>query len=581
MAWSGLELKNARFWIEPLQVREVPHRKTKPGLKVGFVGSQRLRTNLEFDCSIYLLTQENYRAVIATAGLDFILFEPTLHATRDEWDVAASGYLDNLSALSQLAEQQGVPLVYWDTLGAGYDSVFSTVWPLFAHRYSADPARASDWRQLPPAIQPALHNPFRHRGDVALFSVQLLFDGMVDISRRAADFKFLDQLEGLGLGIFDSRYTFFPNKLRDLDHRFSRVHGHLPVEMAYKAYKFSRYYLTVSTTQKSSVARLFDSIEAAACGALVLDVGPEHIEGVFAEMFQRIPRDELPAWLENACEEDWSIRRQLNLRTLVLDHSYARRLVTLCRDLGIQHVEEQLPRISIFTPSNRPRLAEKVVEQFVKQTYPNKELVYVYNAAHPESLPDIVRNTPGLQFFSLPPEMNIGSCMNFAIGKATGEFSVKMDDDDFYGENYLLDIFIALKCVMADFWGKPPSYVYFESTEEFYFRVDANRRASPYSFCFAEELDVNSFNIAGNTLGGRRSAMAEHSFSVSNVGAVDTIFHDMSACHQSVVAMLDSGNMAVFRGSDLTAHNWRIEDDALKKNAKLIGVGMSHEKVFY
>lgn len=581
MAWSGMEQKKARFWIEPLQVREVPHRDVRSDLKVGFVGSQRLHGNLAFDCSIYPLTRQNYRAVLAAAGLDFILFEPTLHPTRKEWDVAASDYQESVAALSQAAQDSGIPLVYWDTLGQCYDAVFSSIWPNFPHRYTADPAREGDWRQLPPAIQPALHNPFRHRGDASLLDVSLLLDGMVDISRRAADFEFLDSLESLGLGIFDSRYTFFPNKLRDLDQRFSRVFGHLPVEMAYKAYKFSRHYLTVSTTQKSPVARLFDCIEAAACGACVVDAGPVFIEGAFAELFKRVTPAELPVWLENTGEEQSSIQRQVSLRTLVLNHTYRQRLVEICRNLGIAHGEAPLPKISIFTPSNRPQLAEKVVEQFVKQTYPNKELVYVYNATNPQKLPEVVSSTEGLKFYSLPPEMNIGSCMNFAIGKASGDFCVKMDDDDFYGENYLLDIFVNLQCIAADFWGKPPSYIYFESSDEFYFRVDANRRASPYSFCFANELDVDAFNIAGNTLGGCMSAMAAHAFSVSNVGAVDTIFHDMTGCGESVVAMLDSGNMAVFRSADLSAHNWRIEDDFLKRNSRRVAAGMCHENVFY
>ncbi|WP_227370533.1 glycosyltransferase [Halomonas sp. M20] len=591
MVWSSEELTKARFWAEPLQVREVPSREALSNLKVGFIGSHRLKINLEFDCSIYTLTRQNFRSVIASSGLDFILFEPALNSNRKEWDAAATDYYNNLEALSQIASQSGVPLVYWDTLGEGYDSIFSPIWSLFPYRYTADSNRGGEWRQLEPAIQPALHNPFRHRGDVTLFSVPVLFDGMVDISRRSRDFEFLELINNEELCVFDSRYTMFPNKIQELDSRFSNVLGHLPVELAYKAYKFSRYYLTVSTTQKEPVARLFDCIEAAACGAWVLDAGPEYIKGTFKGLFQKIPKDDLQKWLKNTSGEEWNAQRQLNLRALVLNHTYAHRLSKLCDDLGVSNEEPRFPKISIITPSNRPHLSKKIVTQFINQTYSKKELVYVYNANRSNEISDVVESVDNLKFYSLPPEMNIGSCMNYAISKATGEFCVKMDDDDFYGNNYLLDIFVCLKCIAADFWGKPPSFIYFQSTDELYFRENSNRRAVPYSFCLGKELGLSykmknskslvTFNLAGNTLGGQASSLLRHKFSVSNVGAVDTIFHDMEKKPNSVVAVMCCGNMAVYRDENLEAHNWRVSENQLKGKAKLIGRGMKHEKVFY
>lgn len=582
LAWSQYELSKARFWVEPLEVRDVPGAGERLELKVGFVGSARLQRNLSFDCFLYPLTLDNYADVLGVLDLDFILLESTLEPAIEAWSLSTPDGEDNLKALCALARAQGVQVIFWDTLGHEYDGVFAGVLEQCSRRYSHDARRLDEaWQYLLPAIQPRLHNPYRHRADARLMNIPLLFDGMVDITRRRDDFEFLKSLDRKGLHVFDSRYTFFPNKVDELEKDFKRVMGYLSVQEAYRAYKFARYYLTAATTQKGQVSRLMDCLEAAACGCAVIDLGPEHFSGELAGLFCQVTHADLHDWLDTHQEEDWWALRQKNLRQLVLNHTYRHRLLQIAADVVGRPLEQPLPRISIFTPSNRPQLAAKVVEQFQRQSYPEKELVYVFNAVDPTSAREACRDVPEVHFYSLPPEMNIGSCMNFAVSKASGQYCVKMDDDDFYGDNYLLDVYVAMACVSADFWGKPPSYVYFESTDDFYFRAGANRRTIPYSFCLASEMRPHSFTIAGNTLGGTRQALGQHAFSRRNVGAVDSIFHDFSASPDAVVAVLDTGNMAVYRSADLQQHNWRMDENELKLTARRVGEGMCTDRIFW
>ncbi|MFH4090338.1 glycosyltransferase, partial [Acinetobacter baumannii] len=58
------------------------------------------------------------------------------------------------------------------------------------------------------------------------------------------------------------------------------------------------------------------------------------------------------------------------------------------------------------------------------------------------------------RIFKVDEKSSLGACLNFAVGKATGEIIAKMDDDDYYAPNYLKDMVMSFEYTDASIVGK-------------------------------------------------------------------------------------------------------------------------------
>lgn len=93
-------------------------------------------------------------------------------------------------------------------------------------------------------------------------------------------------------------------------------------------------------------------------------------------------------------------------------------------------------KVSIITPCNRPQDIENVLENFQRQKYEDKELIFVYS-----DIPfnDVIENLrhPGVTAIDLSNSVSIGQMLNSAIGSAAGRIILRMDSDDHYSPFYI------------------------------------------------------------------------------------------------------------------------------------------------
>ena len=92
-----------------------------------------------------------------------------------------------------------------------------------------------------------------------------------------------------------------------------------------------------------------------------------------------------------------------------------------------------LPRITCLCVSkNRPALLLRAIQLFKSQTYPNKDLVIVYEDAT-ESLDHIVEGDE-ITFIRLQnaSQLTLGERRNLSIQHCRGEYFCQWDDDDWY-----------------------------------------------------------------------------------------------------------------------------------------------------
>lgn len=101
------------------------------------------------------------------------------------------------------------------------------------------------------------------------------------------------------------------------------------------------------------------------------------------------------------------------------------------------HNKESYPLISCIMPTTgRAKYLEQSLYYFSQQSYPNTELIIVYEFE--SDLPLNIADYKNVYTFLAPPASSIGHKRNIALAESCGEIIVHWDDDDWYGKDRLL-----------------------------------------------------------------------------------------------------------------------------------------------
>jgi glycosyltransferase involved in cell wall biosynthesis len=97
---------------------------------------------------------------------------------------------------------------------------------------------------------------------------------------------------------------------------------------------------------------------------------------------------------------------------------------------------DNLPLIScLCITKNKPQHLNRAIDCFLHQTYPNKELIIVFEDNDPATAEMMHKNEhENIRYFEVPfvPKLTMGRLRNFSIEKANGEYFCQWDDDDWY-----------------------------------------------------------------------------------------------------------------------------------------------------
>src|SRR5258708_35736132 len=153
------------------------------------------------------------------------------------------------------------------------------------------------------------------------------------------------------------------------------------------------------------------------------------------------------------------------------------------------------PLVSCIMPTrDRPQFIQQGVWYFLRQDYPNKQLIVVDDGER--AIGDLLPGDDRLKYVRLSRRTPLGAKRNAACDAATGEIIAHFDDDDWMAQDRLRCQVEALYRSETDLCGlNPLRYFRLESGESFVYR---NPRDSRW--------------VAPGTLVYRRSAWAERRF---------------------------------------------------------------------
>jgi hypothetical protein len=135
---------------------------------------------------------------------------------------------------------------------------------------------------------------------------------------------------------------------------------------------------------------------------------------------------------------------------------------------GIGH-ESPLPAVAGILISMRPDRVAEAARRFADQTYPRKQLVIGCHRFGTDRVAEVVADLEGqlpIRVMAFDESVPLGRCLNLAIDTAPASLIAKIDDDDFYGPNYLEDAVQANRYARAPLVGKGATFTYLENRGE-------------------------------------------------------------------------------------------------------------------
>ncbi len=180
--------------------------------------------------------------------------------------------------------------------------------------------------------------------------------------------------------------------------------------------------------------------------------------------------------------EEHSIRLR---RAALLTHSGPAWRDRIERAAG--HTCQRFPSCSVVLSTRRPQLLDFALRQVARQRSVDVELVVVGHGFEPDRprVRDQLGDRP-VEVLSVHADTLFGEALNTGVHAASGDIVVKMDDDDWYGRDFLLDLLLAREYSGADVVGTAAEFVYLH-------QLDRTLRTRATSEWFAK-------HVAGGTL---------------------------------------------------------------------------------
>jgi hypothetical protein len=223
-----------------------------------------------------------------------------------------------------------------------------------------------------------------------------------------------------------------------------------------------------------------------------------------------------------------------------------------------------LGAVSIVCATNRPDELGNVLDNAARQRGVAVQLVLVTHGftADAAALAAFRTDHPAVEVVPVEADrsLTLGSCLNLGIAAADGDDIVKMDDDNFYGPAFLLDLARDLRLSGAGLTGKRAHLVHLSASGALVLR-------------FADAENSWAKMVQGGTMYFQGDLIRDLRFS-DIPRAVDTdVLNRLNADGVGVYSS-DRFNFVSVRAADPHSHTWKVTDATmLTPTGRLITFG--------
>ena len=230
---------------------------------------------------------------------------------------------------------------------------------------------------------------------------------------------------------------------------------------------------------------------------------------------------------------------------------------------NIYKVRERLkyfykPYVSMIVVTNKRKYLNNIYANFLRSNYGNKELIIILNN-NSLQVDDYYRKFEGIQNVTVlkkDEKITLGECLNFGVSMSKYDYVAKIDDDDYYSENYLIDLINVFEYTNAEVTGKGNHFVYFEE----------------FNILTIHYLNVeNQYTdyLRGSTFLAKKSIFNKVQFRHLSLDEDTQFIRD---CKKNGIIMFaaDRYNHVYMKHKDLNDHTWKIRSRDLLNQCKIV-----------
>lgn len=460
-----------KYEVEQLNV--LPPRNLKD-IKIAAIVDEFTEAALKKECKLIQFTPQNWLEVLSREQPDILFVESAWQGYKGTWNKKVGYYGEennrSLFDLINWCKSNNIPTVFWNKEDPVHFSRFIEIAKHFDYVFTTDKNMVPKYIKelghenvdaLPFAAQPLIHNPIKlvdKKEDKACFAGSYYHHH----KERSKDMNtLLDAASKFGLDIYDRNYEktskglmpnhTFPDRFKPF---IKGTLKYYEIDKAYKGYKVSMNVNTVKDSETMFSRRVFESL---ACGTPVVS---NYSKGLVNMLGKYVTASDNYEELKQAFDKLLNDKNEyekvslLGMREVLRNHTYSVRLKKVLDKVGI-NIKDQEPSITIIGIANSPEEFENIIHLFKKQKYKNKELYILIDTFEGY-----------LDYFNKYNCNSIKTFIKKYVEKNYNNISELVDSqyfcyfnpNDFYGENYLLDLSLATKYTDADFIGKRNYY---------------------------------------------------------------------------------------------------------------------------
>ncbi len=563
-------------------MRTVP-RPLASSLKVMMIADEFTAMAFAPEWEQHLPTPENWRQVMDDAQPDLFFIESAWEGNSGTWKYHLVGSSAPRPAVTEAideAQRRGIPVILWNKedpphfddflpLARLVDVVFTTdgdLIPTYRRELGHDRVHV-----LPFAAQPAMHNPAQLKGRAR--DREVAFGGMYFQhkypERREQLNYLLPAASKFEFDIFsrqfggDPRYQF-PKPFDEF------VRGSLSYQEMVSAYHAYKVVLNVNSVVGSSTMFARRIFEATACGASVVTPPSAAIDaffpgGVISTVANEVDTAETIRILVKSDEYRDRLAHRAQ-REIWQRHTYRHRAETIAQATGLD-LPVQSSDVSVIISTNRPDHAQAIVDNVARQSMRPQQVVVVSHGFEFPREAFAVLSSMGieLELAQAPNDWSLGRNLNHAVELASGDIVVRMDDDDWYGANYVGDMMNALMFSGAELAGKASTFIYFEALNHTVLTMPL------------KEHKYGDF-VRGATFVARKSMFQEYPFAELGRGEDSSVLTRLKSDGAQIYSA-DRFNFVVNRKQDKSRHTWSVSDRSLYSTGVMKYIGDGRDQI--
>jgi len=394
------------------------------------------------ECNLFELTADNWKEEIESFVPDILFIESAWHGKESSWYSKVSKCSKEFFEMTTYCHEKEIPVVFWNKEDPVYTDTFMQAAKMADFVFTTDIDCISRYKEelghgnvfhLHFAAQPKVHNPIEkyERKDKFCFAGAYYHrykERMKVFNEFAEEF-----ISRKGFDIYDRNY-----KNARPEHAFPKEYnkfilGTLVGEDIDKAYKGYEYGVNMNSVQQSQTMFARRVFEMLASNTVTIGNYSRGVRNYFGDL--TICTDDnitLNKYLKRYCEdENTRLKYKLaGLRAVLKEHTYEMRLAYIVSKVFNKDMYKRLPSIVVLCKEEDNEKKEYLRSLYNKQTYKNTNIIFITAENDNTFIKDIVKE----DYISL------------------------WSSDDFYGENYLMDLILTSKYCDFEAAGKSDFY---------------------------------------------------------------------------------------------------------------------------